>query len=556
MLVPLLALERIHDLISLIIISFGIFAIAPNQFMLHLIREFIIGLIILASIVSVIAYQKTYTKRLIVKVLAYFDSKIQITIMESLFLASRSLRRDLKKFRTKRFLLLTIGMWLFYLAATVILALYFIDDGNSLETWWGRLFSITNYSQESNIIGLTSLSTHYLIFFILIIIFLIIFALFVKNLEKTKFNETSMITAERLTFVDEDARRSFYIDYFAEQDREFCESFFNVNIGHIVLKNLSGASGAKTAMIDTGHSQVYRKYQSKEGIQSLRAQVEKIQNSRSVRYANISEVHDLPGYYAYDMPLDAEFITLSEYQRYLSDNKLSAEIARFIRMYLNEASQISPELYEAKDGQTARQSANSSYLLSRMKGRMATIDELVKFYELDEYENLFVNDLPICSIRDLRQIVWAMQPADIQRNQQAISMLHGDFTPENIVVNLNDLENCYLIDPDPNIRVGDVLIDVSKFCNFFLHDFDRVESARFRIARQNEFSLDTSHLSRYRTIRHAILTLGGTLSEADDLQKLRNLQLIHCFRVLPYQPTETRMKLLLYSLSEYFGREL
>ena len=546
-----LVIERTFDLLVLLFLSLLLWASTDQKAFLESCTLLLTPFVILSSFAIAILYAKKTVKRLIFNLASRFESSIQIKILDAAFNSILLAQRNMKILKNVKFHFATVFMWSSYLASLLCLANISMTKVGNFAKLWTVTFGIsTNFWQlESDLDAVLSTgykSAFFSTILLLGLVGIVVHILFSKYTVKTQSEENLF---RPLTFANGDQKLEFLKIYFLGDHTSFCRSYIKLNGDDLIIRDSSGASSATTAIVTNEDSVVYRKYD-RYNPEVLQLQARKMLLHKEVGYVEIQKTHNLPGLFAYDMPYKPNVISLSDYRYFVKQDKF-IHVSKSI---LQNHYQTSRNLIKKTplDKVKNAESESRRYLVSRLKSRIKLIKEIANEFSLPGNSNLFCNGEVVMSVDEVINHLESFEERKLITSIDLSSLIHGDFSPENIVIDLLSHENYRLIDPDPKLEIGSVLVDFAKYVNFFLVGFSELTSMKVNRIDVNSFHISEDGIEIYEKLRDINFLFDEKDVNVNEVQRvLLYNQLIHTLRIMPYQSNHNRLKIYLRFFREF-----
>jgi len=546
-----LFMERSHDLLVLCSTSIILFISLGNSAFFDVANSLFKILLSFLTGVLLLTYKKDAAKRSIYSISKRFEPILQTKFMDAVFISIFAWRRNVKRLMSLRYQLLTVAMWASYFGSLYVASqIFWIDDGRFDELYLYAYGVTTNFWQLDYLPGGNQQATYSRVLFATsAIIFVLLTATFMWGKVKASSRSWENYEEQRpVSFVNVTEQKNFLSTYFEGRNAHFCNSYLKLNGNSLIIRDSSGASTATTAVIQQGEKVLFRKY---DGVdpQYLKSQSRKMRDLHELGYVEILKEHDLESFFAFDMPFKPELISLSQFSSYLTNENfkdLSYEILTKYESRIRNAS-----IKSSNEVRCIEYEKTNKYLVSQMKKRTHLIPALVKHYSLPEGE-IILNGNRLTPLSSLLEYIDGFDEFDLHIAGEPHLIVHGDLTPDNIVVDVKNPIDYYLIDPDPRIHYGSLLVDISKYLNFYLIGFAALEHIDLRRESESVFNVSQQELERFKIVKASILEhFQVNCSMAVFQRQLLNYELVHTLRVMAYQPRDKQIKILLRFLQEF-----
>lgn len=474
----------------------------------------------------------TWSRRALNKVTIIFNDEIRFTLHHWFWTLSETFQRLLRQ--PKQFFVHTALMWSFYLIAYVILARCLemtVAEMTSVffaapwaPTAWTAFHEVSMQRQ----IAITLFAVGPVAF--------IACYVFISRKYKVRprtivqwFSDPALFLASgayrRQHYINEEQYRGFLRRTFSG-DSTLLAQFDNLRTedNTVLHRVFHGGSDALTALVQIDDALVVRKFALGAGRDKLALQCQWLKKYRSelplVRVANERESSL---YFSYDMPYlsgSREFFEVI----HTSSHDISWKILKSV---LNKISHF----HSLHSREAASSAIINEYVETKLRGNFEKITELAPL--LFQEEAIVINGVQI-NTRAIRDWICSEQVVESFRTRTS-SLIHGDLTIENVLVNEDFEDGWFLIDPNVGNLFESPLIDYAKLLQSLHLGYESLHRDAYCRLEENEV-----FVSLHRTSQYAYLCTRYTdwirerLGE-DGLREVRLHEIFHYFRLTPYK---------------------
>lgn len=486
--------ERLSDLIVLSIILSTCYIYFSNELWLYsamITISITLFYIVTLSLIKNVAH----ARKAIWYITSVFNSKIQMSIINSLWTASEFLF-NLEIFKTK-YLASTILMWLSYTAS-----LYFFTlNIDLLPSEISSFLSNTSLDFEN----LTEQLVATLIFIFIPLILTIIymtakinrnFFLFVAAQKNSSWYYGNSNHNIKNKFSADKEYEFFLASLFSGDNYATTEFGLNAVSDSTVIRLFNGGSDAITALVSVDNKLMIRKFATNTASKKLLHQYEWIAKHQNAAFPLVRLVQRSPqdDPFYYDMPL---VIPASDYFDFIHTNPITTSMN-----ILDQVCDSIGQHHKQFQAKLTNSHLIEAYLKEKVVANVKTILDFVQEHLGEESFTINGKLFDMRSFNFLLDIEWLKQ----QIKHTLISEIHGDLTIENIIIAPNTQTGWYIIDPNSENIFNTPLIDWAKLFQSLHLGYESMnrnpvchiedDAIRLPISKSEEYSLLFRHLEQ------------------------------------------------------------
>ena len=471
-------------------------------------------------------------KKIIQILVSLFNQKIEFNLLYVTFLTIGSFKDIAKNIDIKRFIILTIQMWigygLSYMAIAEVLQRQGLNQktGDVFEAIFGDLL-YRNADLSSN-----------LLFVSYLLLPLSLCWIYSKMDQKVYLKDDGKMALPQINKTD---RAAFLKTYYSDEDRLNLKSYLEINKEVVILSQNFSGSNATTLKILKDHQIFYRKYAFDEDAQKLTEQITWIEkHKKTIDLPPITNTETVKNCVFYDMPVLPKSISLFQYIH-------SVPIEKSWEIIVTLLGDLKNNLH-TQNHRICDLPMINRYIETKVNKNLNFIREKNKYIsDFEKYDSLFVNGKEIPTLKNYADI---LSQGNLRKifSKDHYSDIHGDLTIENIVCigdpeidsNQVDVQFCnsvkyYLIDPNGGNFHDSPNLDYGKLLQSLHGNYELLTMVKSVKIEKNSVHFFMPSADNYRNLYskyHNYLTETCT---SEQLLSIYYHEAIHWLRLLPYR---------------------
>lgn len=404
---------------------------------------------------------RKFIKKMIRIVASVFNQKIEFEILLVSYLTISSVKDIAVSIHKKKLFIYTAGMWLGYTASYVFFAEVLQNCGHfytASEVFMALFSGMGLKSMERSVQGIW---TAYLL---LPLAVCIVISVLIRNTVNQELGYK-----KTLPQMNQSDRLSFLRTYYAEEKRDYIQSYLDINRDVTVMEDHSAGSNASTVIVMKNDGNIYfRKYAFYEDGIKLREQMEWIERHQMVLPLPIITQSRYEGnFVTYDM----HSYRGAEGMFQMIHSMPPEQNWKILNHVLND---IRTGLHSMNRRRADREKMEQ-YIDSKVCKNLQMIRKSDKFIKaLEQYDVLWINGRKLHTLRHYLKMLEKEHLIDVFK-EDAYADIHGDLTVENIVcvcdpmeINQQEYKNkrkpidYYLIDPNTGNVHDSPFLDFAK----------------------------------------------------------------------------------------------
>lgn len=346
----------------------------------------------------------------------------------------------------------------------------------------------------------------------------------VKVLRWFEFNNDTLPNKRDL-FSTEEQYKLFLARNF-RNDVDLISEFYKRGMGNdvILYRIFHGGSDALTALISSDNSMYVRKFASDLGTKKLQEQKKWLcKYSSELVLASVVRDHELNGNYIYDMPYSHTSI---DFYEFIHSASLDASWAHLVDV-LNSVKNFHARMSTG----VAEDSMIESYLSTKMVDNFNKIKTLSPIFS--DTAQVVINGKKI----DLDEISnWINDPSRTQDFKfKEVSIIHGDLTIENIIIDKNHENGWFIIDPNVGNFFESPLLDYAKLMQSLHLGYESLNRSINCHFENGEIKVSIFRSSQYAAIYEKYKQWIINEFGQDFLKEVLLHEIIHYTRLVPYK---------------------
>lgn len=474
-------------------------------------------------------------KKIIRFIAGIFNSKIEFYLLYVSFLCIASLKDIVKNIGKAKFIIYTICVWSGYISSYAIFAEAVQRYGYNYSTSdvFTRLFSgVSLYNMEKR-----------LILFWAAYLLLPLFGCWLISIVRHKnaiMIDNNFIPV--LPYMNQADRLSFLKTYYEEENKDYIQTYLNINKDVTVLEDNSAGSNASTLLVMTSDGNIYyRKYAFGKDGEKLQEQINWIEKHQTdIPLPIIVNKKNDGNCVTYDMHSYRSIIGLFRYI-----HTMPIEISwNILRKALDE---INSGLH-SKNLHCADQITIDKYIEEKALKNIRIIQEANKYIRtLEQNEYVIVNGQPLHTLRFYLEMLNHEHLQKIFSNDK-YSSIHGDLTIENIICISDATEvdykeynykvrpkTYYLIDPNTGNIHNSPFLDYAKILQSLHGKYEFLMMVTSVIIEKNRINFVVTPSEAYGMIYQRYRVYLYDMFTKDEVISIYYHEIIHWLRLMPYK---------------------
>lgn len=474
-------------------------------------------------------------KRIIRAVASIFNEKLELKILYVSYLCIASLKDIVRKINRAKFVMLSIGIWLFYVLSYVIFAEAVQRYGfyYSTSDVFTELFSgLSLYHIEKDLVLFWSA---YLLLPLAICWFI---SMILKLREKGKITEGRLALPQ----MNHSDRLAFLKTYYEDEKREHIQAYLDINKDVTVVEDNSAGSNASTVLVMNSDGEMfYRKYAFDQDGFKLKEQIDWIENHQAdIALPVVVAQKTESNYTTYDMHSYVRAVGLFRCIHTMPVEYSWGVLERVLH-------DISTGLHQ-KNIRNAPINVVRNYIKTKISKNISTIINEDKFIRgLEQYDCIVVNGHSFKTLKFYENALSEEHLLEIFKDD-IYSDIHGDLTIENIVCVGDDTEidsdeyegkvkphNYYIIDPNTGNVHDSPFLDYAKLlqslhgCYEFLMMVSKVE------INSNKVSFLMINSENYKKVYEKYRDYLYQIFNSKQIVSIYYHEVVHWLRLMPYK---------------------
>lgn len=533
------------DLITVGIFFCGLSWIGKGgERLLYIARFYMCILLVIVLLTLISVFIKKQIKRGILSISAIFNNNIEFRLLYISYLCIASFKDIIKNISKSKFMLYTVGIWGSYASSYIIFAeiVQRLGFDYSTSDIFGELFSGFNiYQYNQKLIWL------WLMYLVLPLIVCFFLAIGKKNPQKE--------IAYRLILpqMNQSDRKAFLKTYYEEDNRNYIQTYLEVNKDVTVLEDNSAGSNASTLLVMKLDGVIlYRKYAFDKDAIKLREQIQWIEDHQAdLPLPIIVEKRQEKNYVMYDM---RNYRSAVGFFKYIH----TTTIENSWNILETVLEQIQSRLY-SKNIHKSDEKTIIQYIDSKVNKNIKIIKEQDKYIkDLEQYDNLVVNGLNLRPLRAYSDMLSAEHLKEIFI-QDAYTDIHGDLTIENIIclsepdeVDLEEYKNkerprlYYLIDPNTGNLHDSPFLDYGKLLQSLHGNYEFLMLVNSIKIEGNRINYFVARSDAYEKLYEKFTEYLWKQFNKEQILSIYYHEVIHWLRLLPYKISKNEKKAVVF----------
>ena len=271
---------------------------------------------------GILAYGfRSYIKKGIVLFARLFNTHLEGSVLRFSFSLISDFKNILHRISVLKLVVSTATMWGMYIASYYTFSLFASYQSGAVLTWvdvFELLFSQGSVISSTGRISLfwekgSIIPTDIFIFMFMPLVLLWIVSFFFRN-ELPAYEDKDSHFINLLPHMDLDERLAFLENYFSNNNKQYIESYLELNRNIAIIRDYSAGSNATTMLCMDGNSTFFRKYAFGKDGEKLYEQIKWIEeNTGILPLPQILRQGKTDVYCYYDMPYESHSVGLFEY---------------------------------------------------------------------------------------------------------------------------------------------------------------------------------------------------------------------------------------------------
>ncbi|MGG7444980.1 lysylphosphatidylglycerol synthase transmembrane domain-containing protein [Kosakonia oryzendophytica] len=345
-----------------------------------------------------------------------------------------------------------------------------------------------------------------------------------KVLRWFEFNNDT-VPNKRDLFYTEEQYKMFLVRNF-RNDVDLISEFYKKGMGNdvILYRIFHGGSDALTALISFNNSMYVRKFASELGSGKLQAQKKWLcEYANELVLASVASDKKLDNGYIYDMPYSHTSI---DFYEFIHSSSLDTSWG-----YLAEVLNSIKDFHARKNTGLADDSMIESYISAKMAGNFNNIKGLSSIFFDKSQVVINGRNIDLDAISD-----WINDSA---RNHdfkfRETSVIHGDLTIENIIIDKKHENGWFIIDPNIGNFFESPLLDYAKLMQSLHLGYESLNRSINCHVENDEITVSIFRSSQYAAIYEKYKQWIVENFGQDFLKEVMLHEIIHYTRLVPYK---------------------
>lgn len=436
----------------------------------------IVALVILRSIFK----GHTFFKHLIRIMTLPFSQKLRHSIFYVALGISENIKGMLSKGKRLKILSQTVILWTIYFVGYEIITLGITnsttDDHNKTFL---KHFSPTGIIGNNSVDQMTKIAVIVLPNIVLLLLGAIVTAKHLSNLDQN--NEAITNRFEFLPFMHKSAEFEFLDKYFSGKESDWCRAYRDVHQGIQIVRDVSGLSGARTALIRYQNNDLaFRKYAIGSGAHELLKQDVKLSELMAILpVAKVKKVYVGKNYCAYDMECEMQSEDIWSACGWLPLHKT-------IEILQNMISDLNKSLY--MESVPVSTSATTTYLDKKLFSVLKSLSESPEIGALARSGYVNINGGVFATFENL---LTRMENGGLEKllTNDHSSKAHGDLTLKNIIYSPTRPKHYFLVDPSTSETYMSKFQDYAKILQSVLTSYESTAISTIELLDKDENGL-------------------------------------------------------------------
>lgn len=489
-------------------------------------------IIFIALVTFFCIFFRSKLKKIIQRIASLFNNKIEFNILYVTFLTIGSFKDIAKKIDIKRFIALTIKMWISYVISYVAIAAVLQKQGLNQTTadvfeaiFGGLTFNNSELSSNS-------------IFISYLLLPLAICWIYSKMDRKIYLKEDGKMALPQLNRSD---KAAFLKTYYSDEDRLNLQSYLEINKDIIIMSQNFSGSNATTVTILKDNQMFYRKYAFDSDAKKLTQQIAWIEKHKErINLPWITNKENIKNYVFYDMPMLPECISLFKYIHTVPVEKSWKLIATIL-------DDVKTNLH-TQDLKVCNFSMIDSYIKIKVNNNLDFIRDKSKYIsDLEKYDSVFINGKELPTLKNYANMFSQKNLRNIFEEDH-YSEIHGDLTIENIVyAKLAETQSSqdskqysksptyYLIDPNGGNIHNSPNLDFSKLLQSLHGNYELLTMVESINIEKNSVQFFMPSADNYRKLYAKYDNYLTEFFTDKQLLSIYYHEAIHWLRLIPYR---------------------
>ncbi len=506
------------DLLTVGLMFAGLFAIGKggeNAQLIGIKYAVIFAVLIPATVLAVVF--KKQVKFVIKSIAAIFNDKLNFRLLYVSYLCILSLKDIIKKINKTKFLIYTALMWIVYCGSYWFFADALQRSGtySTMSDVFVSLFSgavIYKVNKETR--------TIWALYLCIPLFICLLISLIVRQTEQIAFIRV-------LPYLTQSDRFSFLKMYYENENRDYLNSYLQINQDVTIIEDKSKGSDASTILaIRQDGTMCYRKYAFGEAGNKLDEQVKWIEKHADIiplpRVLN--EKHG-DNFISYDMP---QVSGAESFFSYIHTMPTEKSFAVLMEIFDDLEEKVYSNRKEAETGDV------TGYIANKVKKNIAAIfRKSATIRSLEQYDVIEANGTKLRTIHmytDLLSEDNLLEVFSLDRRAD----IHGDLTVENVVCTSKE-GKYYLIDPNGGNILNSPFLDYAKMLQSIHGNYEFYMMVENVVVDKNRVHFAFFPSEAYAKLYEEYKRYLSDRFNSDELKSIYYHEAVHWLRLLPYK---------------------
>lgn len=487
------------------------------------------GLVFILLMGTIFAFNGI-AKKCIRRIAKIFNTQIEAAILQFFWALVWNLKDIFHKINKIRLVGTTMSMWAGYLISYrfFAMALHYLDGNVTWQDVFFTLFSQNGIKESTGFLLPSRDFTHSPAVFILYTLTpLVIFLGASFFMRKSDENINDRAYLRLLPHLNPNERRKFLENYFSNDNREYINTYLEINRGVSIVRDFSAGSNATTILCMDAHKMFFRKYALGEDGEKLYQQILWIErNKDALPLPKILHQSRTDHYCYYDMQYNPNAVGLFEYAHSTGIEKTWAMIVKALSCLENSIYQTN---VKKADHETI-----VKYIETKVNKNLQKIKGAHQFRKLQRYNKIVINGLEYDNLTACEKYLTKDYLTDVFADD-SYAVIHGDLTIENIIcIHDNYGDGFYIIDPNTGNVHNSPNLDYAKLLQSVHGGYEFLMTTGDVNIQDNHIDFPFTYSAVYAELHNKL----GDYLKKFGFTRSRSVyfhEIIHWIRLMPYK---------------------
>jgi len=511
--------------------------------------QFYIWAVVLLLLITILLLKyNRYPKYIIKQIASIFNERIQLKMLFVSWIVISAFKDMYMTLGRKRLFLLTIGMWMCYIASYVLFAMTFTTARYSvtfLEVF-SSLFSATMFSASTLQAGsemANVLSSEIWRIYVMLPLFALFLMSYLPEKAKEIYHKVYAEPEDYLNMLPqlrEEDRLNFLEGYFSNRNREYVSMYLKINRDINIIRDYSAGSNATTMLCMDHEKTFFRKYAFAADGDKLYEQILWLRKHEAMLpLPQILQESYVKGCCYYDMEFNSAAVSLFDYVHSVPIEKSWSLLKRVLE-YLQK------NLYEPTTRKPENDECLRSYIENKVVNNLQRIYAGKQFNDILQYDTIFINGVEYRNLAFYEEKLSAEYLYEIFKND-TYAEIHGDLTIENIIcIQDGTNDDFYIIDPNTGNVHESPFLDYGKLLQSLHGGYEFLMKTQSVNVHENHIDfLYTKSLAYENLLKEFRLYLQQIFT-VDQVKSIYYHELVHWLRLLPYKINKNGKRALIF----------